>query len=42
MQQALLRRVEDGLTLIPPSGLNDHPPFSRLFVVCGKAANVSD
>lgn len=41
MQHALLRREADGFGPTSYAGLDDQPPFSRLFLVCGKAADVS-
>jgi hypothetical protein len=42
MQHALLRREPDGFGSSAHAGLDDQPPFSRLFLVCGKAADVSE
>lgn len=39
MQHALLRRDDSGYGI--HAGMDDQPPFSRLFLVCGKAADVS-
>lgn len=42
MQHALLRREADvGFGQSAHPGMEDQPPFSRLFLVCGKAADVS-
>jgi hypothetical protein len=42
MQHAsLMRRAAAGYSSIPQSALSDQPPFSRLLVFCGKAADVS-